>query len=119
MFAIIVIEREEIVMARGNIAKSAVVAKIAEAFGDNYIGEFDKKFYVWAQENGERVQIAISLTCPKTPIEVATNLVEDDSDWDFTDDKPKAAIAVSNAAPAEISEQEIKNLEDLMKKLGL
>ena len=106
-------------MARGNIAKEALINKIIKALGEDYIGMYDKKYYFSLPENGERVQIAISLTCPKTPIEVATNLVEDDSDWDFTDDKPKAAIAVSNAAPAEITEQEIKNLEDLMKKLGL
>ena len=57
-------------MARGAVAKQLVIKKIAEAFGDDYIGEFDKKFYVWANENGERVQIAISMTCPKTPIEI-------------------------------------------------
>ena len=50
-------------MARGSIAKQQVINKLAVAFGEDYIGEFDKKFYVWANENGERVQIAISLTC--------------------------------------------------------
>ena len=107
-------------MARGSIAKEAVVNKIAAAFGENYIGEYDKKYYVWANENGEKVQIAISLTCPKTPIEIATNVAADDGDWDFTDDKPKSgAVAVTNAAPAEITEQEKQNIADLMAKLGL
>lgn len=107
-------------MARGNDAKIAVVNKIAAAFGGDYIGEHDKKYYVWASENGERIQIAISLTCPKTPIEVATNLVEPDGDWDFSDDKPKATpVVVANAAPAEITEQELQNLSDLMARLGL
>ena len=107
-------------MARGAVAKQLVIKKIAEAFGDDYIGEFDKKFYVWANENGERVQIAISMTCPKTPIEIAKSVVEDDSDWDFSDDGPKvSAVAVTNAAPAEITEQEVQNIEEMMRRLGL
>ncbi len=106
-------------MARGSEAKNKVVAKIATAFGEDYIGEFDKKYYVWVNENGERIQIAISLTCPKNPIEIAAT-AEPDGDWDFTDDKPKTAnVAVTNAAPAEITEQEVQNIQDLMARLGL
>ena len=30
-------------MARGNVAKQAVINKIKEAFGSDYVGEFDKK----------------------------------------------------------------------------
>ena len=106
-------------MAKGANAKLAVINKLAEAFGNDYIGEYDKKQYVWANDGGERVQIAISLTCPKNPIEVA-NVTDDGGDWDFSDSKPKAApVAVSNAAPAEITEQEQQNIADLMARLGL
>jgi hypothetical protein len=106
--------------ARGNMAKERVGKILREAFGDNYIAEQDKKHYVWVDDDGERVQIAISMTCPKTPIEIANNVVEDDSDWDFSDDGPKvSAVAVTNAAPAEITEQEVQNIEEMMKRLGL
>ena len=106
-------------MARGTEAKNKVVAKLAAAFGEDYIGEFDKKYFIWSSENGERVQIAISLTCPKNPIEIAAT-AEPDGDWDFSDDKPKTAnVAVTNAAPAEITEEEKQNLADLMARLGL
>lgn len=106
-------------MARGSIAKQTVADKIAEAFGENFLGEYDKKYYVVANDGGEQVQIAISLTCPKTPVEFAVS-VDTDGDWDFTDDKPKAAsVAVSNAAPAEITEQEKENIAALMRRLGL
>ena len=47
-------------MAKGAIAKQVVINKIAEAFGADYIGEVDKKLYVWADENGEKIQIAIA-----------------------------------------------------------
>lgn len=54
--------------ARGSIAKDAVVKRLMEAFGEDYIGEFDKKQYVWANDGGQKVQIAIALTCPKTNV---------------------------------------------------
>lgn len=106
-------------MAKGSIAKEAVIKKIASAFGENFIGEHDKKLYVWANDGGEQVQIAISLTCPKVPIEVNKNISTSSGDWDFTDDSPTTVVAVSNAAPAEITEEEKENLAKLMEKLGL
>lgn len=42
-------------MARGAIAKEEVIRKIADVFGDNFIGEVDKKIYLWANDGGERV----------------------------------------------------------------
>ena len=107
-------------MAKGAIAKEEVVKKISEAFGSNFIGEFDKKVYVWANDGGEQVQIAISLTCPKNPIQVDASISLDDGDFDFTDDAPKTPkVAVSAAPPAEITEEEKKNIAELMAKLGL
>lgn len=106
-------------MAKGSVAKEAVIKKIASAFGENYIGEFDRKQYVWANDGGEQVQIAISLTCPKVPIEVDKNISTSSGDWDFTDDSPNTTVAVSNVAPAEITEEEKENLVKLMEKLGL
>ena len=106
--------------AKGNIAKENVARIIAEAFKQDYIGLYDKKYYVWANDGGEKVQIAISLTCPKTPIEVDASIDTDGGDWDFSDE-PKAAgpVAVMNAGPAEITEEEKANLADLLNKLGL
>ena len=56
--------------AKGTVAKAKVIEKIKEALGADFIGEVDKKVYVWADDGGERIQIALSLTCPKVPIEV-------------------------------------------------
>lgn len=66
------------------------------------------------------VQIAISLTCPKNPIQVDTTVPTNAGDWDFSDNpKVNATVAVANAAPAEITEEEKANIADLMAKLGL
>lgn len=105
-------------MARGSVAKERVEKKIATAFGEDWIGIYDKKLYVWANDGGERVQIAISLTCPKNPIEVNKE-VDTDGDWDFSDDGPKMIVAVNPTAPAEITEEEVDNLKKLMERLGL
>lgn len=107
-------------MARGNEAKEILINNFIEAAGSNYLGMFDKKYYFLSPEGGELIQVAVSMTCPKTPVEFAAEVAEPDGDWDFTDDAPKTATnAVSNAAPAEITEEEVSNLQELMAKLGL
>ena len=105
-------------MAKGTIAKQAVIQKMAEAFGKDFIGEYDKKIYVWAQENGERIQIALSLTCPKTMIDVGDAKVEVEApagDFDWSMDIP----APTPKAPVEISQEEKDTVAELMAKLGL
>ncbi len=107
-------------MAKGAVAKENVVKMLAEAFGSNFIGEYDKKIYVWANDGGEMVQIAMSLTCPKNPIQVDTSVTTTSGDWDFSDNpKINTTVAVANAAPAEITAEEKANIADLMAKLGL
>lgn len=104
-------------MARGSNAKIEVENIIAKAFGDNYIGNIDKKLYVWANDGGERVQIAISLTCPKTFVAGT----ETSGDYNFGLMSVEAATASAQAAkqPVEITAEETANLEALMKRLGL
>lgn len=104
-------------MAKGTIGKQAVVNKIKSAFGKDYIGEFDKKYYVWAIENGERIQIAISLTCPKVPVELAANVSM--GDFNFEDENFNTVVAAAPYQPAEITDEERARVEDLMKSLGL
>ena len=101
-------------MARGQIAKEAVIQKIKELFGQDFIAEQDKKLYVWENDGGERVQIAIALTCPKTFIET----FDAHGDYDFTGE---SAPVITTAAPvtAEITEKEKETLQDLLKKFGL
>ena len=55
---------------KGTVAKAKVIEKIKEALGADFIGEVDKKVYVWADDGGEKIQVALSLTCPKVPIEI-------------------------------------------------
>lgn len=98
-------------MAKGQKAKSNVTEVIARAFGDDYVGEFDKKLYVWANdENGERIQVSLALTCPK----VFRGIEETaPTALNFEDE------AESVFKPTEITNEEKQTLADLMNKLGL
>lgn len=108
--------------ARGSVAKENVIKKLAQAFGNDFIGENDKKVFLWANDGGERVQIALTLTCPKTFIDApgagAAAPSENLGDWDFGDEAPKPVVA-TKAEPAVITEQEVENIAELLKKLGL
>ena len=100
-------------MAKGNEAKAALIKRFAAAVGADYLGEQDKKYYFNSKENGEVVQIAISMTCPKTP--VTFNGHGGDLNFDEDDSVPVA----SGGSPVEMSEDEQATLERLMNELGL
>lgn len=107
-------------MAKGSVAKGNVINKIAMAFGNDYIGECDKKVYVWGDDGGERVQIAIALTCPKTPIDAPEgSSAVDHGDWNF-DDTPVSTAQPSNKATiTEDEEKKLADVAEMMKRLGL
>ena len=102
-------------MAKGSIAKDAVVEKIAEAFGEDFLGSYDKKYYVRAKENGQYMQIVISLTCPKTPVENFGSMDFGNNELNFEDG---ATIQPAKKA-TEISPEEEATLQELIQKLGL
>lgn len=94
-------------MARGQIAKEQVVQTLATAFGDKYIGEHDKKYYVWADDGGAPVQIAIALTCPKVEIETGN----------APDISPTPGI--TSKVAVELTPEEEDNINTLFTRLGL
>lgn len=103
-------------MARGSIAKEKVAEKIKAAFGADFVGEVDKKLYVWADDGGERVQIALSMTCPKVMIEtVNTSELSYNTGRDFTTDD----VVVVAPEKIEISDEERENVRKLMQRMGL
>ena len=105
-------------MAKGAIAKENVAKKIAAAFGADFVGEFDKKLYVWAEENGEKVQIAISMTCPKNPVGNIDFSAEPGDSLNF-EDMSAGPVAGGSATKAEVTDEEKKNIAELMARLGL
>lgn len=99
--------------AKGSIAKENVIKKIAAAFGSDYIGEFDKKYYLWADDGGSRVQISIALTVPKV-----LRGVEETGELNF-EDNTQVPIAQPVKKSVEMTKEEEETLADLMAKFGL
>lgn len=100
-------------MARGANAKVEVENKIRNAFGADFIGVADKKLYVQADDgNGEMVQIAISMTCPKVPMSV-------NSEGGIDFDNMPASGAPTEFKPAEITVEETENIKKMLAELGL
>ena len=101
-------------MAKGNNAKQQVENIIRDAFGKNFLGIAEKKIYVKADDgNGEMVDIAITLTCPKVPF--SSGNVEGGLDFN---NMPAQGTA-TEFVPAEITPEETANIKKLIEKLGL
>ena len=101
-------------MAKGQIAKDYVAKKLAEAFGEHYLGEVDKKYYIEAPENGEMVQIAIAMTCPKNPVAISSAPVVRSGGIDF-----EAEPVLTAPKTTEVREEERQTVADMMRRLGL
>ena len=98
-------------MAKGAIAKEKATEVIVKALGSHLVGIFDKKIYAEFEENGDMVQVAIALTCPKVPV----SAVPTNNDWT----NEEVAAAPTSFVPAEITEEEQNNLAKLIDKLNL
>lgn len=100
-------------MAKGQLAKDAVERKIIETFGADYAGTFDKKIYLWADDGGQRIQVALSMTCPKVfrgaeDTMPATLNFEDDGNF-----------PAATPQKVDITPEEKETLQELMNRLGL
>ena len=99
---------------RGAEAKNKVVEKIKEAFGEDYIGESSNKYFVWADDGDEKVQIAIALTCPKNPLETASKYRKVGDGIDFS-----TPIEEVKKADLDFTQDEKDTINRLMAELGL
>ena len=103
-------------MAKGNLAKDNLIRRFITAVGDDYIGVSDdnKKHYFWSAENGEKVQVCISLTVPKTPIACGN---VSNGKFEFGD-SPESCVVVPQVKK-EMDENEAAILARLKQELGL
>lgn len=112
-------------MARGNQAKTEVIEKIIETFGQDNTILYDKKLYITTKEDGAPIQVCLSLTCPKTMVTPsgATAPTEPPKSafgngFNFED----LGLETSEPAafkPADITPEEKATVRELMARLGL
>ena len=94
--------------ARGAEAKQVITDKILQTFEGAFI--YGKEIRVPLQENGERVEIKVTLTCAKENVGGNSAFAEPQSE---TSQPAQASV------PAAPTEQEKANIADLMSRLGL
>ena len=94
-------------MAKGAIAKQEVISKIKEIFPEAF--EYGKELRIPLEEDGQRVEIKVALTCAKTNV---------GGDGASMESQVESNVAV-NAPAAVPSEEEKQNIADLMNRLGL
>lgn len=101
---------------RGDLAKQSAIATIQEAFGEGFVGLIDKKLYVNVKDgpNGEVVQLSITLTMPKTPVNASAVPVSAP-----TGDSNAAAWESTPATPTELSSEDKAKVADLCARLGI
>ena len=95
-------------MAKGSIAKEAITQKILNTFEGSFV--YGKEIRIPYDEDGNRVEIKVTLTCAKEN-------VGGDSAFAVTESQPTQTVQAS--APAAPTEQEKANIADLMSRLGL
>lgn len=96
-------------MARGAVSKQAVIDKILETFQGSFV--YGKELRIPMVEDGEQVEIKVTLACAKT------NVGDGAVAGDFESGN---AVQVSvTEAPAKPTQAEIDNISKLMNRLGL
>ena len=89
-------------MARGTESKAIIVEKILQTFPGSF--SYDKEIRIPMQENGETVQIKVTLTAAKTNVEVNST---------------SAAEKTINVENKPITQEEKNQVVDLIARLGL
>ena len=112
--------------ARGTESKEWITKKIIECFGQDKAFIHDKKLFINTKENGETVQVCLTMTCPKTivspdgvsaPVEPPKSAFS--GGFDFESMGTAAPTTPEPFKPAEITNSERELVQDLMRRLGL
>ena len=94
-------------MAKGASSKAKLIEKLKEIYPDAF--EYGKEFRIPFEEDGQRVEIKVALTCAKSN-------VGGEGASEVSGVQSEEAVYVASAAP---TEEEKANIAKLMDRLGL
>lgn len=101
-------------MAKGSIAKEAIFKKILEVFPNSFMADAKTLRIPW-EENGETIEIKVTLTAAKDILGSSV-----DMNWEDGGGAEKASAAAPKApVSSEPTVEEKANVEKLMASLGL
>ena len=104
-------------MAKGAVAKEAIFAKLLEVFDGSFMYNNGKELRIPYDEGNGILQIKVALTCAKDVVDPNGEAIEvtptttSENFMNFPEPK--------KTTPVEPTEEEKKNVEDLLKSLGL
>ena len=94
-------------MAKGASTKAKLIEKLKEIYTDAF--EYGKEFRIPFEEDGQRVEIKVALTCAKSN-------VGGEGASEVSGVQSEEAVNVASAAP---TEEEKANIAKLMDRLGI
>lgn len=104
-------------MARGAAAKEEIINRLLSTFEGSF--KFDKEIRIPMMENGEEVQIKVTLTCAKVNVDRGSDAALPG----VSQIKDKSTVgSISNATDSSLIEptaEEKANVKALMERLGL
>ena len=102
-------------MARGAKLKQEVMNKILETFEGSFLYNDGKEVRICGNEDGEEIQIKVTLTAAKENVYPGgENAIPGST---ISKDIPQTEVAKQTIT--EPSQQEMQNVQDLLKSLGL
>lgn len=99
--------------AKGSILKQEIIKKILETFPNSFLYNDGKEIRINGTENGENLQIKVSLTTAKVA-------VENEEGSAFPEMETNTApVETNEKIPQEPTNEEKERLKTLLEKLGL
>ena len=102
--------------AKGSIAKTEIMSTILATFPNSFAFNDGKEVRINYMENGELVQIKVTLTAAKVPVEVDVPAATAQTD---IDDVPFPIGTPTEQVPDEPSDEEKERLKNLLAALNL
>ena len=103
--------------AKGSILKQEVSEKILKAFSGSFLYNDGKEIRINGLENGEQLQIKVTLTCAKVAVEGGEDVALPGEEKAATADVKPAGT--NEQVPQEPSAEEKERLATLLNRLGL
>ena len=103
--------------ARGSILKQEVATKILAAFPGSFLYNDGKEIRINGVEDGQNLQIKVTLTCAKVAVEGGEDTVLPGENVKTT--SPAQAITTSEKVPQEPTNEEKERLKTLLNQLGM
>lgn len=104
-------------MAKGAVAKSEIFEKMLEVFEGSFIYNSGKELRIPWVENDTPLQIKVALTCAKDMVDPTGETLVKPAATAKQEDAPAGFPAPKKRV--EVTEEEKKNVEDLLAALGL